>query len=203
MKKPRSKSEEKRQQILDSATLLFTERGFADTSMDQVAKQAEVSKQTVYSHFGGKDELFTAAIERRCVASDLKDLEVSDDQSARTILQQICARFVDLILSEDVVRVHRVCVSQAVAYPEVARLFYKAGPQQTISEVARVLEQLDARGDLVVDDSRYAATQLLLMLKGEARMRIEYNVEEKISKTEIESYTENCLDMFLRAYSSR
>ncbi|MCW8886211.1 MAG: TetR/AcrR family transcriptional regulator, partial [Motiliproteus sp.] len=184
MKKPRSKSEEKRQQILDSATLLFTERGFADTSMDQVAKQAEVSKQTVYSHFGGKDELFTAAIERRCVASDLKDLEVSDDQSARTILQQICARFVDLILSEDVVRVHRVCVSQAVAYPEVARLFYKAGPQQTISEVARVLEQLDARGDLVVDDSRYAATQLLLMLKGEARMRIEYNVEEKISKTE-------------------
>ena len=51
----RSKSESKRKQILDAATILFTEQGYSSTSMDLIAKNANVSKQTVYSHFGNKD----------------------------------------------------------------------------------------------------------------------------------------------------
>ena len=47
----RPKSMEKRNQILSSASQLFLQDGFTNTTMDNVAKQSGVSKQTVYSHF--------------------------------------------------------------------------------------------------------------------------------------------------------
>ncbi|MFA0704551.1 TetR/AcrR family transcriptional regulator, partial [Vibrio sp. 10N.222.48.A3] len=43
------KSEQKRSQILTAASQLFSEHGFK-INMDQIAKAANVSKQTVYSH---------------------------------------------------------------------------------------------------------------------------------------------------------
>ncbi|MBP7665126.1 MAG: TetR/AcrR family transcriptional regulator, partial [Shewanella sp.] len=55
---PLSRSEQKRQQVLVAAIDLFCRQGFPHTSMDEVAKLAGVSKQTVYSHYGSKDELF-------------------------------------------------------------------------------------------------------------------------------------------------
>ena len=63
----RSKSESKSKQILDAATLLFTEQGYSSTSMDLIAKHANVSKQTVYSDFGNKAELFAASIKKNVI----------------------------------------------------------------------------------------------------------------------------------------
>ena len=50
----RPKSQEKQQQILTSAACLFLKQGFSNTSMDLIANEADVSKQTVYSHFKNK-----------------------------------------------------------------------------------------------------------------------------------------------------
>ena len=54
----------KREQILQGATRVFLQHGYAGTSMDRVAAEAGVSKQTIYSHFQDKEGLFTALIER-------------------------------------------------------------------------------------------------------------------------------------------
>jgi AcrR family transcriptional regulator len=50
--------------IIDAASRLFLEHGYAATSMDVVAQQAGVSKATVYALFESKDNLFAAMIER-------------------------------------------------------------------------------------------------------------------------------------------
>lgn len=59
----RSKSEAKAEAILDGAMQEFLAHGYAATSMDRVAKTAGVSKATVYSHFGDKENLFNAVIQ--------------------------------------------------------------------------------------------------------------------------------------------
>ena len=58
-----TKSEAKTAAILQGAMKEFLENGYAATSMDKVAKSAGVSKATVYSHFGDKENLFNAVIE--------------------------------------------------------------------------------------------------------------------------------------------
>lgn len=58
-----TKSEIKTEAILTGAMKEFLANGYAATSMDKVAKTAQVSKATVYSHFGDKESLFSAVIE--------------------------------------------------------------------------------------------------------------------------------------------
>ncbi|MFG1924661.1 TetR/AcrR family transcriptional regulator [Cryptosporangium sp. NPDC048952] len=61
----RRRSEGKRTAILDAAEALFLAEGYDRTSVDAIAARAQVSKRTVYDHFGDKDTLFLRALERR------------------------------------------------------------------------------------------------------------------------------------------
>jgi AcrR family transcriptional regulator len=56
-------SESTREALVDSAVELFTKRGYAGTSLDEVAKRARVTKGALYHHFSGKQALFEAAFE--------------------------------------------------------------------------------------------------------------------------------------------
>ena len=51
-----------RQKILSSATKLFSTQGYANTSLAQVAKEAQVSKALIFWHFASKEDLFRTAL---------------------------------------------------------------------------------------------------------------------------------------------
>lgn len=50
--------------ILDAAFQLFSERGFSETSMRDIAKKVDIKAASLYNHFTGKQELLDALIER-------------------------------------------------------------------------------------------------------------------------------------------
>jgi AcrR family transcriptional regulator len=52
-----------RQRLLDEAERLFRERGYAATSLEQIAEAAEVTKGAIYGHFSSKEDLLLSAIE--------------------------------------------------------------------------------------------------------------------------------------------
>jgi AcrR family transcriptional regulator len=52
----------KRQELIDTAIQLFSEHGFHNTGIDWIAKEANVSKKTMYHHFRSKEELILAAL---------------------------------------------------------------------------------------------------------------------------------------------
>jgi AcrR family transcriptional regulator len=52
-----------RQRVLDEAQRLFRERGYAATSLEQIAEAAEVTKGAIYGHFSSKEDLLLSAIE--------------------------------------------------------------------------------------------------------------------------------------------
>lgn len=53
---------EKRQQLVNTAIELFNAHGFHGVGIDWIAKQAGVTKKTMYRHFHSKDELILAAL---------------------------------------------------------------------------------------------------------------------------------------------
>jgi AcrR family transcriptional regulator len=59
---PRTSSERTRRQILDSAYESFYQRGFARSSVDEIAAMARVTKRTLYNHFDSKDSLLAAVL---------------------------------------------------------------------------------------------------------------------------------------------
>ncbi|MCA9733789.1 MAG: TetR/AcrR family transcriptional regulator [Deferribacteres bacterium] len=56
--------EQKRNDIVDAAERLFFSNGFANTTMDEVAKEAEFSKGTLYLYFKSKEDLYLAITTR-------------------------------------------------------------------------------------------------------------------------------------------
>lgn len=202
MIKKRSKNEAKRQQILDSATVLFTEQGYAATSMDLIANNADVSKQTVYSHFGSKDELFSASIEYKCETAQILDLTSLDLSNLYGTLFQLAQRFVEIIISKEACAMHKICAFESNTYPQVSELFYKAGPLRVIDEVTQLMTVLDKKGLLTIENPRSASVQFLNIMKGELWMQVEFNVAERASKQEMDDYLRSSVTVFIKGYSS-
>ncbi|MFI4898665.1 MAG: TetR/AcrR family transcriptional regulator [Phycisphaerales bacterium JB059] len=77
---------ERREQLLDRAAELFSERGFARTTTAELAKAAGVTEPIIYRHFSSKRGLFIALIERtgrQTLEQWAKDLEGAKDAAER------------------------------------------------------------------------------------------------------------------------
>ncbi len=199
--KTRSKSSTKRQQILQAATQLFTEQGYASTSMDLIARHADVSKQTVYSHFGSKDELFAAAIEDRCDSYQMLNFSLDDLSNPKATLLTLAQRFLCMLTSKEACAVHKICAYEAKSYPLLSELFYQAGPEKVTNDVAELMAILNERKILTIENPRFAALQFLNMMKGEVWMRVEFNTKHQLSEEEINAYLLSSVELFMRGYA--
>lgn len=199
MQKIRSKNEVKRKQILNAATLMFTEQGYASTSMDVIAKQADVSKQTVYSHFGNKEELFSASIKQKCDSLMNFDFTVNASTDVRQCLLTLGNLFLAMVTSKEALAVHKICSFESKTYPQLSALFYQAGPERLINQLTLLMVSLDKLGHLSIPQPKFAAIQLLHMMKGETWTRYEFNLPQ-IPQTEIDQYLSNSVDFFIKGY---
>ncbi|WP_448211851.1 TetR/AcrR family transcriptional regulator [Colwellia sp. MEBiC06753] len=203
MSKTRSKNQTKRKQILVAATELFTEQGYASTTMALIAQQADVSKQTVYSHFGSKEELFSAAIEQKCDATVMIDIANIDFTKPKQTLFQLAKSFFCMITSKEALAVHKICAFEANTYPELSELFYQAGPEKLTIQMTKLMVEFDRQGILTIVDPRFAAIQFLHMMKGEAWLRIEFNTEKQLTEQDIDLYLADSVEFFMRGYAAK
>ncbi|MZR64372.1 TetR/AcrR family transcriptional regulator [Alcanivorax sp. DP30] len=197
----RPKDPAKRAAILDAAKQLFLSGGFSGTSMDAVAKQAGVSKLTVYSHFSDKETLFSSAVAAKChntLPEPLFDLDPS--QPIRATLSRIGLAFIDLITSQEVIALERLMCTMATQDPEMSRLFFEAGPQRTLTAMEQLIRAANQQGLLAVPAPQSAAENFFALLQGCEHMRTMIGYREPMTATEAQPHVEQAVDMFLRAY---
>jgi len=192
----------KRAAILEAAKRMFTAHGFERVSMDQIAAEAGVSKLTVYSHFGDKETLFSAAISAKCEEQLANGLfAVDPDSSLRDQLLGIGRAFLTLINSEESLAILRVVATQPPP-TKLGQLFWDAGPRLVQEALASFLRDEIAAGALDIPDVQRAASQFLCMLKGEMNMLLLCGCIEQIDPVEAEAHVQATVDMFLRAYQA-
>ncbi|MED5387576.1 MAG: TetR/AcrR family transcriptional regulator [Pseudomonadota bacterium] len=197
----RPKDPAKRAAILDAAKKLFLSQGFAGTSMDAVAKEAGVSKLTVYSHFSDKETLFSAAIEAKCHNMlPVPIFELDRSQPLRTTLTKIGLAFLELIHSPESVDLQRLMNSQATQDPEMSRLFFEAGPQRTLNAMETLIRSANHAGLLAADDPKQASENFFALLQGCQHMRVLIGYAEPMSASDAQPHAEQAVELFLRAY---
>ncbi|MCL1145306.1 TetR/AcrR family transcriptional regulator [Shewanella marinintestina] len=197
-----SRSEQKREQILQAAKELFCEQGFPNTSMDEVAKLAGVSKQTVYSHFGCKDDLFVASIESKCLVHGVNQELLSDPLTPEVSLALFAKHFGEVITSPEAITVFKACVSQSDSHPKISELFYSAGPKHILGLLAEYLAKVSVIGDYQFNNPHHCAVRLCLMVFGEVRMRLDLGLDVSDLLDEREQYINDTVEMFLKAYKT-
>jgi AcrR family transcriptional regulator len=192
---------DRRDAILDVAYECFVAEGYGLTSMSTIAARLGGSKGTLYNYFKSKEELFDAFVRRAC-ARLLQDMDaVPSSEDARERLVQLARRFIDHLLSPQTMAIYRLVVGEGERFPELARLFYEAGPRTGIGATAALLEALMDQGTLRRGDPGLAAHQLKdLALSGLFNLRL-WGVIDDPGPEERQARAEIAADTFLRAYA--
>ncbi len=123
----------KAEQILQGALPEFLEHGYAATRMDQVARTARVSKQTLYSYFEDKEGLFTALVQYVTCAKFRLVWSKPLSGEPRQVLTQLGQRILTEINDPDYLSFVRLIIAESGKHPELSQLFLENVAQPAIT----------------------------------------------------------------------
>lgn len=203
IKAGRPKSVKKRKQILTSAGELFLTSGFSGCSMEMVAKQSGVSKQTVYSHFSNKEALFLAVIEDKCAEYQLDDrhLEVAD-YSLLQILRERGLQIVKLLHDDQVIAIYRVIIGEVNSNPRVAKLFYQAGPKHSLEYLTKCF-LIFAKQPIIEEFAHKCAVTFFSLLQSEFHIKSILGLDFALSDPEQIAHVEFAIQQIERLLESK
>lgn len=193
----------KAETILAAAKRAFLAGGFGAVSMDAIAREAAVSKATVYAHFGSKEELFGAVIGRECerffASFSAGELDPSDVRASLTVLGR---RFLELVLSPEAIALHRIILGEVTRFPVLGEVFWRAGPERQRMQIEAYLQSATASGALSLADARLAAEQFVSLVRGDIQLRQLLRLGPELSPREIQTAVEAAVDTFIRAFAT-
>jgi TetR/AcrR family transcriptional repressor of mexJK operon len=199
----RPKDPAKRAAIVQTAIQLFAIRPFDSVTMEAVAIEAGVSKQTVYSHFSDKDTLFEATV---TAISDQMVIGLSEPEMAGQSLQSRLSRmgvaFLSVILGLNVANMTHTLAAALRGNKELAARFYNAGPGRTTAALADIISSAASLGELAVDSPEQAAEDLLSLWAGNLPAEVAFGIIENVSAEEIQRRTQHGIKVFLHAYGN-
>ena len=191
----------KAESILAAAQRMFLASGFGAVSMDVIAREAGASKATLYAYFSSKEELFGAVVAREgeryfrgFTASEL------DPRDAEASLTEIAYRFLELVLSPDAIAVNRITIAEAVRFPQLGEVFWRAGPERTRNQIEAFLYRAAEVGTLDVADARLAAEQFIALLRGDIHLRQLLRLDIAVDPADLSSAAKNAVATFLKAF---
>ena len=193
----------KRKQILDGARRVFLASGFDAASMGEIAREAKVSKGTLYVYFDSKEALFAALIEesKRATAERLVVLD-PDNPDVAQVLTAHAVSLMEKLAEPDHVAMVRMVIGAAEKFPALAQIFYEAGPALGRRRLTAYLEAQHARGRLVVRDPEIAAWQLLGMCCHPITVHVVLADQLLPDPARIRTYAEAAVATFLAAYAA-
>ena len=187
--------------VLRAARRAFLASGFGAVSMDAIARQAGVSKATVYAHFGSKEELFGAVVadvaEERFGGFSALELDPRDVGAS---LNTIARRFLDLVLSPEAVAVNRIIIGEVTRFPALGEVFWQAGPERNRQQIEEFLRRAVEAGSLKIDDVRLAAEQFSSLVRGEIHLRHLFGLDMPRNAAARARAAASAVATFLRAF---
>ena len=158
--------------LLEAARARFLEDGYAAASVDAIAREAGVSKATLYGHFPSKEALFEAVVVAQCRrhASAVEALDTGGDDVAGT-LAELARALLRFLLEPDSIAIYRVVAAESARTPELGRTFYEAGPARLQARLAAYLRRMGERGMLSVPEPEIAAVELISLIRAELHLK--------------------------------
>lgn len=155
---------ERRQRIVRSAVGVFAERGYAASSTAQIAAEAGVSKETIYSYFGNKAGLLHEALTSLVAAPRGPGMaepagSATTPGELREHLQSLAMKLVTDLTQPQYLALARIVVAETPRDPSLAELFREAVAGRVLSAVASRLAGWQQAGLVDADVNTSAAAR--------------------------------------------
>lgn len=201
----RPRSVDKRRSILDAAAPVFGDVGYERASIESIAAAAGVSKPTIYSYFGGKEELFRESVAdsaRSLNADSIAAVQSLDVRSKNwraglikaAVALTICQR------SDCASALSRLVNAEIRRDPTVFTAVRKAGYDPVVEALAGRLAMLSNTGVLTIEDPVLASKQLLALAMVELPDLTSLGTKP-VSDAVLRKAVTAGVDVFIRAYS--
>jgi AcrR family transcriptional regulator len=196
----RVKTDEKRDEILAVAAEVFREQGYERASMAAISTRLGGSKSTLYGYFESKADLFVAVMldaGSREMGDAIADLTLARGDLRSTLLH-FSERYVDFVVSERAITLHRTVIGES-SQSDIGQRFFEAGPRQAYERVEAFLAEAMAAGLLRRASTERAAHHFLGLVNAETLMPALYGVP--LTRKQTRTMVRDAVDVFLAAYA--
>lgn len=193
---------DKHHAISAAASAMFLADGYERVTLDQIARRAGVSKQTIYSHFRDKETLFKAICSELAERLTFPLRAPPAESDLRSTLTRLGEDALAMMLDPHSLDLHRLVMSAALRFPELGRAAYEAGAMRIVEDLSTLLVERSQLGDGLLRPvsetrARVLAEQFMGMLRGYHQHRALMNVG-KAGASLRASYVRDCVDLLLR-----
>jgi len=197
----RTKSESRRQAILQAAAEVFQQMGYERASMADICAHVGYSKATLYSYFVSKEELFYEVVIQATEAEFQATLKALDPavEDIQPALQRYGEQLLTLLYSPQVQAVRRLVIAEA-GRSELGKRCFEQGPARSQAVIARFLQDAMDEGKLKRADARLAALHLHGLLEAEWSERFLFRTVERLSRKQVVETATRAVSVFLAAY---
>jgi len=199
---PPTRKDLKREAILSVAAEVFFEDGYQAASMSEIAARVGGSKGTLYNYFDSKEALFEAHVRESCGKIGAMIVDFSDDRPVPEVLRQVGERYLDRIYSDFAIRTYQVIVAECRRTPQLARIFFEAGPRVGHDRLAGYFELAMARGELEIADCDEAAWQFFGLCRIH-HMEATLGITPKLTSAEAARQVDWAVEMFMMRYGAK
>ena len=189
--------------ILAASWRLFLAHGVESVAVDTIAAEAGVAKATVYAYFSDKRAMFQEGV-RREMAKIEAAKRLDDAAMAGATLRDVLITFgtgvMTFLTSPSAADFYGSLSSELRRDPELARMFYDAGPGRTLNNLSTILASPLA-SELAITDARVAAEMLIGMWQGITNYQLMLGIDHDVVVESITSRVALGVDLFLKALS--
>ncbi len=161
--------------VVDAARTLFLRRGYAGTTMAQIAAEAGLTKRTLYNNYAGKEALFTQIVVETIGYADAFARGLREEFAGNVTAANLAAALDDLgrrlalgIVRAEVIALRRLLIGEAREFPSLAREYFDRAPGQVLDALATGFKLVSRAGLLRLTEPRQAAAQFAYLVAGEA-----------------------------------
>ena len=188
-------------QVLDGAHKIFMRDGFERASVDDIAREAGVSKATIYAYFPDKQLLFLEVARRECHRqAEAAEALVEGDIPVHVALTIAAEHIVAFQLSDFGQRMFRIVVGEGERFPGLGRQFHDFGPGLIHQRLVHHLRCYVLNGQLQIDDLDLAADQFAQLCKATIHEKLIFGMAETITPEMTQRSVHGAVDMFLARY---
>ncbi|MGB7478834.1 MAG: TetR/AcrR family transcriptional regulator [Burkholderiaceae bacterium] len=171
--KPRwaRRKEARPQELLAAALDQFVARGYAAARLEDVARQAGVSKGTLYLYFANKEELFKAVVRENMLPVLGEAAQIIDryDGSSADLFREILHGWWQRVGATQLSGISKLMIAESGNFPALAKFYHDEVIVPGKALIVRMLEHGVARGEFRQHDARrtaevVVAPMLMLML---------------------------------------
>ncbi|GAB1361931.1 TetR/AcrR family transcriptional regulator [Rhodobacter sp.] len=189
-------------QVLDGARRVFLRDGFDGASVDDIAREAGVSKATLYSYFPDKRLLFTEICNSECRRqTEAAEAEIDEAAPVEELLTFAATRIAGFLMSDFGRNMFRLVVAESSRFPEIGRAFYQNGPGLIHDRLVHHLRHMTEGGMLQIEDLNLAADQFAQLCKAHIHEKLIFGLADEITPADVQRTVQGAVEMFMARYA--